>query len=432
MLECMGSSRLLVTLRKAARADTARGPSFLGKLGFKPEPGKVRVFAMVDYWTQCCLGPLHEKLFEILRTISTDGTHDQEAPIRGLLERMKSEGRKEVFSYDLSSATDRIPLGIQVILLNTLFPNTAFGTFWGNLLSTRIFSYELPDEVKSKPGEPRKGMVRYATGQPMGALSSWAMLALTHHMLVQTAALRAGILGWFEWYAVLGDDVVIADRAVARQYLRLMAELGVEVGLAKSLVSYNGSLEFAKRFFVSYEDATPLSMKEFDVARNSLSGLLIFMSRASKLAKLRLASVLAGLGRGYRVRAQISNLYSSMRPSLAKLLTILTMPGSAVSTKADLGSWLGSLSVYRSIVLPDDRVLQSIVDGLLKPLAAKVHDLQVKLYEGSFDSALSRAYAPLFHRRDAGVKDALLRIIKELLEDDYDRYEETVVDRFSE
>lgn len=29
------------------------------------------------------------------------------------------------------------------------------------------------------------GSVRYSVGQPMGALSSWAMLALTHHFIVQ-------------------------------------------------------------------------------------------------------------------------------------------------------------------------------------------------------------------------------------------------------
>jgi hypothetical protein len=28
---------------------------------------------------------------------------------------------------------------------------------------------------------------RYAVGQPMGALSSWAMLAVTHHLIVQLA-----------------------------------------------------------------------------------------------------------------------------------------------------------------------------------------------------------------------------------------------------
>jgi len=40
--------------------------------------------------------------------------------------------------------------------------------------------------------QPYNGVYRYAVGQPMGALSSWAMLALTHHCLVQVAALRVG------------------------------------------------------------------------------------------------------------------------------------------------------------------------------------------------------------------------------------------------
>jgi len=39
----------------------------LGKLGIKEEPGKVRVFAMVDYWTQIVLYPLHSWLFSVLK-----------------------------------------------------------------------------------------------------------------------------------------------------------------------------------------------------------------------------------------------------------------------------------------------------------------------------------------------------------------------------
>jgi len=41
----------------------------LGKLGVKEEPGKKRVFAMVDWWTQCTLKPLHKAIFAILREI---------------------------------------------------------------------------------------------------------------------------------------------------------------------------------------------------------------------------------------------------------------------------------------------------------------------------------------------------------------------------
>lgn len=52
------------------------------------------------------------------------------------------------------------------------------------------------------------GHVRYARGQPMGLYSSWAVFALTHHVLIGFAAYRKGIKSFLK-YAVLGDDVVI-------------------------------------------------------------------------------------------------------------------------------------------------------------------------------------------------------------------------------
>jgi len=57
----------------------------LGKLGMKHEAaGKVRVFAMVDAWTNWLLKPLHHMLFDHLRRIPQDGTFDQLAPVRRL------------------------------------------------------------------------------------------------------------------------------------------------------------------------------------------------------------------------------------------------------------------------------------------------------------------------------------------------------------
>jgi len=77
---------------------------------------------------------------------------------------------------------------------------------------------------------------RYAVGQPMGAYSSFPMLALTHHVIVQVAARRAGIGQWFSNYAILGDDIVIADPRVAPHYLNIMRDtLGVDINLSKSL-----------------------------------------------------------------------------------------------------------------------------------------------------------------------------------------------------
>jgi len=49
------------------------------------------------------------------------------------------------------------------------------------------------------------------------------MLALTHHVIVQVAANRVGMIR-FSGYALLGDDIVIANEAVARSYHALMTQ----------------------------------------------------------------------------------------------------------------------------------------------------------------------------------------------------------------
>lgn len=82
-------------------------------------------------------------------------------------------------------------------------------------------------------------VIKYSVGQPMGAYSSWAMLALTHHMIVQSSSDQC-----IKEYAVLGDDVIVPEYAT--KYLSIMEGLGVRISLAKSIVS-NDFIEFAKR-----------------------------------------------------------------------------------------------------------------------------------------------------------------------------------------
>lgn len=75
----------------------------------------------------------------------------------------------------------------------------------------------------------------------------------------------------FTDYAVLGDDIVIANGSVARSYLQVMAEIGVKISIAKSLVSRSGHLEFAKRFLHSGENIGPLPYSEVIAACGSIS-----------------------------------------------------------------------------------------------------------------------------------------------------------------
>lgn len=223
-------------------------PGAIGKLHAKEEPaGKTRIFAMVDAPTQWALYPLHKFLFSVLRTIPQDGTFDQTAP----LERLLARKPKELYSLDLTAATDRLPLVIQVMVL-TLILGPEFAGAWATLLVDRNYGFHQLGYNKYH------GNYKYATGQPMGAYSSWAMLALTHHLLVQVSAWRSGqtpVGVWFEDYAVLGDDLVIANKVVAMEYLKLLKELGMEVNLSKSLLSDNGRcLEFAKRTIYVHPD----------------------------------------------------------------------------------------------------------------------------------------------------------------------------------
>lgn len=225
----------------------------LGKLSLKMEAaGKVRVFAIVDAWTQTALAPLHTALFSILSEIKQDGTFNQLKPIKILMDK----GLMEWYSFDLSAATDRLPIDLQVHLLSLLYNNKDTALAWKGLLVDRDYHLE------AKKFSYANGKYRYAVGQPMGALSSWAMLALTHHMIVQVAALRVNHQGWFEDYALLGDDISIANREVAQAYLQLMEQLGVEINLSKSVVSSIGGCEFAKKVIVNGIDYSPIGVKE--------------------------------------------------------------------------------------------------------------------------------------------------------------------------
>jgi hypothetical protein len=221
----------------------------VGKLSLKWEAaGKVRIFAICDYWTQVALKPLHEHLLKILSVIPTDGTFNQVASV----ESLAAEGHKELFSYDLKSATDLIPVQLyEGILVELLGPELTEA--WIKLLTDREFS---------RPKGYEGPSVRYTRGQPMGAYSSWAALALGHHALVQYAASRVGKYP-FSAYRVLGDDITIASPEVASEYLQLCDQFGIPVGLAKSYVSKIGLFNFANQTFLDNSNLSPASLKEF-------------------------------------------------------------------------------------------------------------------------------------------------------------------------
>jgi len=119
---------------------------------------------------------------------------------------------------------------------------------WSGILTLRDYHY-------------KGNTYRYTRGQPMGTLSSWGSLALVHHYLVFLAAQRASLVG-FRDYLVLGDDIVIANQAVAGHYQKVCLDYGITIGLPKSFVSNNGMFQFASQNFLGSINISPLSLKE--------------------------------------------------------------------------------------------------------------------------------------------------------------------------
>jgi hypothetical protein len=146
----------------------------------------------------------------------------------------------ELYSIDLSNATDTLPvdLGIKLILDQVdpvLIPDAEqFCRDVKSILTDRDFMYE---NMK----------VRYSTGQPMGAYSSFPLLAVTNHLLVAMARVLAGFKKPARRsYAIVGDDVVISGKNIADHYVALLNALGVPVNHSKVVVG-NGTFEFCRR-----------------------------------------------------------------------------------------------------------------------------------------------------------------------------------------
>nr|QDH87755.1 MAG: RNA-dependent RNA polymerase [Mitovirus sp.] len=333
----------------------------LGRLSYKEEPaGKIRVFAMVDPFTQWMLKPLHVAIFGLLRSLRQDATFDQLGKVRQFSNDLRLSGIRKVYSFDLTAATDRLPLSLQVTILS-YFLGPRVASAWGEFLVDRWYSLPSPlgdptatlaerlgcvdpdPNVRLTPSKMgvRVTAVRYATGQPMGALSSWAILALTHHVIIWMAAYRAGVSPRLILYLILGDDMVVADSAVAHHYLVILKELGAPVNMTKSICSTNGSFEFAKRFVVDGVDVSPISWKEMFMSRIDVRALLQLVNKESHL---RLSSILGFMGHGYRAISRAAAEYRSISRSMGRLLLYLSIPESRLSTMSSQTRWLLSSS----------------------------------------------------------------------------------------
>jgi hypothetical protein len=121
---------------------------------FSDSEGKTRTIGILDYWSQNFLKPIHDDLMTILRGIKEDCTFDQTS----FIQKLPKEG--PYFSFDLTNATDRLPLSFQKEIIGRLYGKEVTEA-WANILVSVPFSLK-----------GHTSPVYYRCGQPMGGYSS--------------------------------------------------------------------------------------------------------------------------------------------------------------------------------------------------------------------------------------------------------------------
>lgn len=142
---------------------------------------------------------------------------------------------------------------------------------------------------------------------------------------------------WFEYYSVLGDDVVILDAEVAKAYKVVMKRMDVGISPTKSLNSPIGHFEFAKRFMDLEQQFQALPLRALMASKFSLS---VYMEVLSGLnPKVRVCDALRAVGLGYKAGSSSDNIKLGTGRA-AYLKQLLIMPGKTIQSLPDMVSWL--------------------------------------------------------------------------------------------
>nr|WAY16583.1 putative RNA-dependent RNA polymerase [Rhizoctonia solani mitovirus 108] len=307
---------------------------------------------MVDVWSQTILKPIEQMLAAFLKDLPNDGVYDQHAS--EMRARSKSLLTGGSYGYDLSAATDRLPLKLQSYILDLIVPD--LGTNWALFLTKRDYYMYLPDDYSKSIGATYRGknkavpntmdqggynlplfyneksrpwtLLNYTVGQPMGALSSFAMLAVTHHFIAQFCYRLAYSVPmnlpftkdtWYTGYECTGDDIILFDKKVADQYLYVMAALGVPINTLKSVVATKPATDYLKVTSANGQNVGAISWKMF-MSGNSLMG------RANILNHLLSKGVIKTHINSYIERIARLSPYSknsNLTPTLIALWTML-------------------------------------------------------------------------------------------------------------
>lgn len=245
--------------------------------------GKARFFYAAPHWAQAVLYPWAQGLYSWLKALPQDYTHDQEKGARQvqkwIREQEQETGTAEVWSIDLSSATDRMPLALTNWVLRNLQPKERSTPNWAMWCST----FGLLSRLQAENGFRAGHCIQWKVGQPLGLVASFAAFAITNHYLARLAHELCAMTVKDDSYAIVGDDIVFKHAAPAKAYSKMLTALGVEVSTEKSL---KGRLaEFVGRLITADDIEFKLKFESVPSLRTLRSRIDLIGPRALKMFK---------------------------------------------------------------------------------------------------------------------------------------------------
>lgn len=193
----------------------------VGKIGLIQEPGfKLRAVANPGRVYQQALGPLGDSLYDILKTLPWDCTHNQSLPFETIQRHLASG--LTAHAVDLSNATDMFPFSLQYDMLTQMYHRHDLIELFYDLSRAPWRCDLVPDQV-----------IQWKTGQPLGLYPSFAAFALCHGLVLY------GLNGFDHnnKFFVLGDDVVILDEGLHSRYKSFLSLCGIPFSDSKTLSS---------------------------------------------------------------------------------------------------------------------------------------------------------------------------------------------------
>jgi hypothetical protein len=233
----------------------------VGEVQHLPKKGggtDYRDIAVPNRFIQAALEPISDRLYHLLRRLPKDATFNQERFDIVLVNRVTNDNLYQG-SVDLSKATDNLPRSWGIAIVESLMahcdltPEERMLTHIFGEESSRIQiedearrSWTLFKDVSSANWIDDGYVDHWKVGQPLGSLPSFALLGITHNLLLEAIGCSIGLL--HSPYVILGDDLVVFSRKLRQKYIRELSSRSIPLSLHKS---YTGELsEFAGKTYV--------------------------------------------------------------------------------------------------------------------------------------------------------------------------------------